>query len=109
MHVEPRFAAFHLYPVLGPDSGLQINVRLVLFRSLLPRLGEAEIRMRTVLRRVIPPHLVVGSAVGGSQINVLVTSIVLKPESDADETPRGAVCAGGWLPGQIHFDRAIPK
>ena len=36
VYVEPRFAAFHLDFVLGPDTGLQIDVRLVLFGSLLP-------------------------------------------------------------------------
>ncbi|PYV57271.1 MAG: hypothetical protein DMG98_10735, partial [Acidobacteria bacterium] len=42
VHVEPRFAAFHLDLVLGPDSGLQIDVRLILFRSLLPRSGKSK-------------------------------------------------------------------
>src|SRR6266436_529743 len=37
VHVEPRFAAFHLHLEFGPDTGLQINVRLILFGSLLPR------------------------------------------------------------------------
>src|SRR5207245_10656125 len=49
VHVEPRSAAFHLDLVLGPDTGLQIDVRLILFGSLLPRSGEVKIRIRTVL------------------------------------------------------------
>jgi len=36
VYVEPRFAAFHMDFVLGPDTGLQIDLRLVLFGSLLP-------------------------------------------------------------------------
>src|SRR5206468_2506124 len=77
VHVEPRVAAFHLNFVLGPDAWLQINVRLILFRSLLPRSGEVKIRIRTVLGGVIPPDLIVGPTVRGPEINVLVAPVVL--------------------------------
>jgi len=95
VHVEARFAAFHFNLVLGPDTGLQINVRLILFRSLLPRSGEVKIRVRTVLGGVIPPDLILGSAVGGSEIDVLVASIVLEPKSDANRDARVTVIAKG--------------
>ena len=109
VHVEPRFAAFHLDLVPGPDTGLQIDVRLILFRSLLPRSGEVKIRVRTVLGGVIPPDLIVGSAVGGSEIDVLVASIALEPKSNADEPARATACTSGRLAGQIYFDRAVTK
>src|ERR1700756_4006819 len=43
VHVEACFAAFDLDLVLGPYTGLQIDVRLVLFGSLLPRPCEVKI------------------------------------------------------------------
>ena len=61
--------AFYLNLVPGPDTRLQIDVRLVLFRSLQARSGEVEIRVRTVLGGVIPPDLIVGSAIGGSEVD----------------------------------------
>src|SRR5579862_8732877 len=45
MHVQPGFTAFHLDLEPGPDAGLEIDVRLVLFRSFLARPGEIEIRV----------------------------------------------------------------
>ena len=95
VHVEPRSAAFHLNLVLGPDSGLKVDVRLVLFRRLLPRSGEVEIRVRTVLGGVIPPDLIVGSAIGWSEIDVLVASIALEPKRDAYESARATAGTGG--------------
>lgn len=85
VHVEPRFAAFHLDLVLGPYTGLQIDVGLVLFGSLLPRPGEVKIRIRTVLGGVIPPDLIVSSPIRGSEIDVLVSSVALDTKSDANE------------------------
>jgi len=109
VHVEPCLGAFHLDPVVRPDTGLQIDVRLVLFRSLLPRSGEIEVRVRTVLGGVIPPDLVVGAAVGRPEIDVFVASIRLQPEGDADEPARPAARACGRLAGQIHFDGPVTK
>src|SRR3954465_4464305 len=85
VHVEPRFAAFHLNLEFRPDTGLQVHVGFILFRSLLARFGEAEIRMRAVLGGVIPPDLIVGPAVGGPEIDVFVFSVGLEPKSDANE------------------------
>ena len=51
--------------------------------------------MRTVLGGVIPPDLILGSAVGGSEIDVLVASIVLEPKSDANRDARVTVIAKG--------------
>src|SRR5579863_6991223 len=45
VHVKARFAAIHLNLVPGPDTGLQIDVGLVLFRSLPARSGEVKIGM----------------------------------------------------------------
>src|SRR5688572_5515159 len=100
VHVEPRFAAFHLNSVLGPNTGLQINIRLVLFRRLLAQPGEVEIRVRTVLGGVIPPDLVVGSAVGWPQIDVLVSSIGLEAKGDANEPTRATARASSRLASQ---------
>src|SRR5262245_51287420 len=97
MHVEPRVATFHFDLVLGPDAGLQINVTLILFRSLLSRSGEVKIRMRTVLGRVVAPDLIVGAAVGGSEIDVLVALIALEPKSDANEPASVGTGSGGRL------------
>src|SRR5262249_35893709 len=51
VHVEPRLAAVNLDLEPRPHSGLQVDVRLVFFRSLLARSREIEIRMGAVLRR----------------------------------------------------------
>src|SRR3984893_9387255 len=109
VYVEPRFAALHLDLVLGPDTGLQIDVRLILFGSLLPRSGEVKIRIRTVLRGVISPDLIVGSTVRGSEINVLVSSVALDPKSDANKPARVGSRTSGRLAGHIHFDHAVTK
>src|SRR5215831_13801978 len=95
VHVESRLAAFDFDLEFGPDSWLQVNVRLVLFGSILPRLGEVEVRMRTILRRVVAPDLIVSTPVGGSEIDVLVTPVGLEAKSDANEPARafgGATC-----------------
>src|SRR5271155_1524845 len=68
VHVKARLAAFHLDLVISPDTGLQIDVRLIFFGSLLPRSSEVKIRIRSVLSGVIPPDLIVGPAVRGSKI-----------------------------------------
>src|SRR5579872_6870416 len=65
--------------------------------------------MGAVLRGVVPPDLIVGSAVSGPQIDVLVTSIALEPKSDADEAACALACASSRLAGQIHFDGAVTK
>src|ERR1041384_3756624 len=85
VHVEPRFVAFHFDLVLGPNTGLQVDVRLILFRSLLPRSSEVKIRIRTVLRGVIPPDLIVSATVRRSEINVLVAPVALDAKSDANK------------------------
>src|SRR4249920_1228348 len=107
--VEARLAAVDFNSVPGPDPGLQIDVRLILLRSFLPRLREVEIRVRTVLGRMVPPHLIVGPAVRGSEIDVLVAPGSLKPKSDADEAASAFAGTGSRLAGQIHFDRAVAK
>src|SRR5262249_59475986 len=61
VHEEPGLRTFDLDPVSGPDARLHIDVRLVLLWSFLPRSGEVEIRIRAVLRGVIPPDLIVGT------------------------------------------------
>src|SRR5439155_16044653 len=109
VHVEPRFAAFHLDLVLGPDAGLQIDVRLILFGGLLPRPGEVKIRIRTVLGGVVPPDLIVSPTVRGPEINVLVASVVLDPKSDANKSARPGKRASGRLAGQIYFNHAVTK
>jgi hypothetical protein len=99
MHVEPRFAAFHLNLVLGPDTRLQIDIRLVLFWSLLPGASEVKIGIRTVLGGVIPPDLIVGSTIRRSEINVLVASVALDPKSDANKPTSAGRRTGGRLAG----------
>src|SRR5262249_56662957 len=107
VHEEPGLRTFDLDPVSGPDARLHIDVRLVLLWSFLPRSGEVEIRIRAVLRGVIPPDLIVGTAVRGPEVDVLVPPIRLEPERDADEAARAAAGAGGGLPRQIHFNHAV--
>jgi hypothetical protein len=58
---------------------------------------------------VIPPDLIVGSTVRGSQINVLVASVALNPKSDANKPARSGQRTSGRLAGQIHFDHAVTK
>src|SRR5438477_9791461 len=109
VHVESRFGALNFNLVIGPDAGLQINVRLILFRSLLPRSGEVKIRVRAVLGGVIPPDLIVGPTVRGPEINVLVAPVVLDPKSDANKPARTGKRGRGRLTGQIHFNHAVTK
>src|SRR5262245_11971437 len=109
MHVEPRLSAFYLDPVFRPHTRFQIDVRLVLLGSLLPRSGEVEIRMRAVLSGVIPSDLIVGTAVGGPEIDVLVSPVTLKPKGDADEPARASTSTGSRPAGQIHFDGSVQK
>src|SRR5215469_10626721 len=58
---------------------------------------------------MIASELVVGSAIGGSEIDVLVTSISLETEGDANESTcvTSGPCDG--LASQIHFNCAISK
>jgi hypothetical protein len=46
---------------------------------------------------VIPPDLIVGPAVRGSEINELVSSVALDPKSDANKSAGGGKCTGGRL------------
>ena len=50
--------------------------------------------MGAVLRGMIAPHLVVGAAVGRTQIDVF-EPVVLQAEGNADETARAFADAGG--------------
>ena len=92
-----EFQVVHLDLVPGPRTGLQIDVRLIFFRGLLPRFGEAEIRVRTVLRGVIPSDLIVRPAVGRSQEDVLVFTVGLQPKSNANVPACGSECTVGRL------------
>jgi hypothetical protein len=58
---------------------------------------------------MIPPDLIVGSAVGGSEIDVLVAAVGLQPKCDANEPARATAGASGRLAGQIHFDRVVTE
>src|SRR5215510_3741393 len=74
VHVEACLAAFHFNLVLRPHARLEVDVRLVFLGGFLPRPGKIKIRMGTVLSGVIPPDLIVGTAVGGPEIDVFVAS-----------------------------------
>ena len=65
--------------------------------------------MGAILRRMIPSDLIVSPTVRRSQIDVFIGPIVLHPKSDADEPASPTVCASRWLPGYIHFNRAVSK
>src|SRR6266566_5288709 len=97
VHVEPRVRALHLDLVSGPDTGLQVDVRLILFRGLLPRSGEVKIRIRAVLGGMIPSDLIVSPTVRGSEINVFVVSVALDPKGDANKTARAGSGTSGGL------------
>src|ERR1700751_5180902 len=58
---------------------------------------------------MIASELVVGSAIGGSEIDVLVTSIRLETEGDANESTCVTRGPCGGLAGQIHFKGGILK
>ena len=58
---------------------------------------------------MISPDLIVGPAVGGPEIDVLVGPITLEPKGDADEPARPTFRVSSRLASQIHLDRAITK
>lgn len=57
---------------------------------------------------MIAADLVIGAAVGRTQIDVLELA-ALKTEGDSNTSARGAWGAGGGTPRQFHVDRAVVK
>src|SRR5215471_5896093 len=108
MYIEAGLVAFDRDAIAGPDTRFEIDVTLVLLWPLLPHFGEAEFRMRAVLRGVIAANLVIGAAVGGAQVDVFVL-VALQPEGDANETACAFTGATGGPSRQLHFDLTVVK
>src|SRR5260370_1025283 len=108
MDVEAGLRAFDRDAIAGPDARLEVHVAFVLLGRLLARLRKAEFRVRAVLRGMISADLIIGPAVGGTQIDVLVL-VALKTEGDSNETACAAAGARGGTPRQFHFDRPVVK
>src|ERR1700758_55804 len=49
--------------IAGPDARLKIHIAFILFRCLLAGVRETKIRVSTVLRRMVAPDLIIGSAI----------------------------------------------
>src|SRR5260370_41455902 len=105
--IQAGLCPFDRDAVAGPDSRLEVHVTLILFRCLLASVREAKIWVRTILRRMIATDLVIGAAVGRTQVDVLELA-VLKTESDSNKAAR-ATGGGGGTPPQFHLDPAIVK
>src|SRR5712692_854425 len=105
--IQAGLRAFDRDAVAGPDTRLEVYVTLVFLRRLLAGHREAEFRVRAVLRGMIAADLIIGSAGGGTQVDVLVLA-VLKTEGDSNETARVRGPRGG-TPRHFHLYRAVVK
>src|SRR5258708_1752466 len=106
--VETRTVATHLDLDPGPDSRQEVDVRFILGWALLAKPEPRPVGMRDVLSGMIPPLLILGAAVGGTQVKPVVgLHIVLQPEGDAHKAPRAL--GGAWRrrAGQFYLDAAV--
>src|SRR5216684_2993580 len=85
--VEAGLRAFDRDAIAGPDARLEVHVAFVLLGRLLAGLRKAKFRVRAVLRGMIAADLIIGPAVGRTQVDVLVL-VALKTEGDSNETAR---------------------
>src|SRR5207247_5651170 len=83
-------------------------VIVILLRGLLAAVREAKSWVRAILRGMIAADLVIGAAVGRTQVDVFELA-VLKTEGDSNKAARAAGGAGGGTPRQFRVDRAIVK
>src|SRR5260221_8116701 len=100
--IQAGLRAFDRDAITGPDARLEVHVTLVLLRRLLPGHGEAEFRVRAVLRRMIAADLIVSPAVSGTQTDVLVLAVP-NAEGDSNETASAAARAPRGTPRQFYL------
>ncbi|MEI9972646.1 MAG: hypothetical protein WDO73_11630 [Ignavibacteriota bacterium] len=75
--VEAHASVVDLDFVVGPDTGLEIHIGLIFLGGLLAGAGVIEVGEGAVLGGMIAADLVVGAAVGGAEVEVLVASVGL--------------------------------
>lgn len=93
---------------VDPFGRADVDVGFVFGRSLLAEFEPGEVGVLDVLGGVIAALLVIGSAVGGAEVEAIVGfAIGLDAEGDTDKTTCAAGGAGAWFPGEIDFDGAV--
>src|SRR5260370_10618859 len=98
--IQAGLCPFDSDAVAGPDARLEVHVTLILFWCLLAGVREAEIWIRTILRGMIAADLVIGAAVGRTQVDVLELAVP-KTEGDSNKAARGAGGASRGTPPPI--------
>src|SRR5882724_10227256 len=108
VHVELSFGSGNDDLHLGPGARVQIHVRLIHPRVLLPQAGPEEIRQGLILGRMVATELVISPSVGRAQINVFSScAMLLCPHQKTDETPGTLRSTRARCASNLHFDRSI--
>jgi hypothetical protein len=94
--------------VAGPDAGFEIDVGFVLFGRFLAQAGEAVAGVGAVLGGVVAADLIVGTAVSGAQVDILI-SITAEAKGDAYESASATSRIGAGLTGEVEFNRSIEE
>src|ERR1051326_2643744 len=108
VNVKLGLGAFDRNPNAGPHADFQVDVAFVFLRRLLTGLRKAEVRMRTVLCRVVAAHLILSAPVGGPQVDVLKLAVV-HSECDPDETTGARDRITGGTSRQFQFNLSVVK
>src|SRR5450759_1630119 len=108
VNVELRAGALDDDLVSGPGAGVEIDVRLIDARRLFTQAFPSPLRFGGVLRRVVAPRHIVGSAVGGPQVNDLVLrAAALHAKGDADKAAGSSERSRRRFPGEFDPDGTV--
>lgn len=101
---EARFAAFYFYAHFGPGSHFHVGVGLVHFGEFFAEFGPREFGFAGVLDGVVAADLIVGSGVGGADVEELVVfGVVGCAEGYSYEASRGLGGVGAEFAGYFEF------
>jgi hypothetical protein len=81
MAEQPRLCPVNHDQVFRPLPRFQVHIRFILPRRFLPQPVEIEVRVRSVLGRVVPPNLVIRPPIRRAEVDVL-EAVPLDPERD---------------------------
>src|SRR5207302_11299884 len=92
--------------VRHPYPALKGHIRSIFLRGLRPQPVEMEFRIRGILRRVVPPNLVIRPPIRRAEVDVL-EAVPLDPERDSDESASPGPCIGAGFSRQFDLNCSI--
>src|ERR1035437_4359566 len=108
VNVELRASTLHDDSVSGPSAGCEIDVRLIDARRLFAQAFPPPLGFGGVLRRMVAPRHIVGSAVGGPQVDDLVLrAAALHAKGDANKAAGRGERARRGFPSELNLDGTV--